>query len=142
MTQTTWLQICVTCRRDREAEIVEPRDGQRLYDKLKAQYPSGVIGDTADGTTLRLAESRCFSGCKRACTAAMTAEDKWSFVLCEIDPDRSGEDLVTFAKLYTAADDGMVPWRERPESLRKLVLARIPPLPRQRDEDAHLEAAE
>ena len=115
----TILRICVTCRRNAEAELAEAdRDGARLYRALAAE---------ADDS-LRVEEVRCLSGCKRACTAVIAAPDKWAYVLCEIDPDTQGLDLLDYARRHGETPDGQVPWCERPDSLRRKTLARIPPL--------------
>jgi predicted metal-binding protein len=36
--------------------------------------------------------------------------------------------LKSFVKSYQNSDYGLVPWRERPEVLRKGMVARVPPL--------------
>tara|TARA_E500000305_G_scaffold60438_1_gene48224 strand:+ start:473 stop:598 length:126 start_codon:yes stop_codon:yes gene_type:complete len=38
------------------------------------------------------------------------------------------EDLCDLATRYSESDNGIVAWRERPDSLRRNVIARIPPL--------------
>lgn len=123
MSQTASLRICVTCRRDPEAAAApEERDGARLYARLEAERQR--LAEAGIG----LSEVRCLSGCKRACTALLTGAGKWSYVLCEVDPETAAGDLVDYAERYAASADGQVAWRERPESLRRKTLARIPPL--------------
>ncbi|GAB5468268.1 MAG: DUF1636 domain-containing protein [Rhodospirillales bacterium] len=124
MQQPSVLRICVTCRRDRETAVAdEQRDGARLYRALEVDRPRLA----AAGVDLE--EVRCVSGCKRACTAVLSAAEKWSYVLCDIDGEVEREDLIDYALRYAAAEDGQIPWRERPEALRRKTLARIPPLP-------------
>lgn len=38
------------------------------------------------------------------------------------------DDVITAALSFGAAENGIIPWRERPQSFRKGVVARIPPL--------------
>ncbi len=117
------LRICVTCRQDRSKDVADAdRDGARLYRALEAD------ADHLAAKGVRLEEVRCLSGCKRACTAVMSGSGKWSYVLCEIDPESDPAALIDYAERYARAEDGQVPWRERPESLRRKTLARIPPL--------------
>jgi predicted metal-binding protein len=40
----------------------------------------------------------------------------------------SGADLVAGASLLATAEDGKIPWRGRPDSLKRGLVARIPPL--------------
>jgi predicted metal-binding protein len=40
----------------------------------------------------------------------------------------SGPDLVTGAELFATSTDGLIPWRGRPDSLKRGLVARIPPL--------------
>lgn len=55
-------------------------------------------------------------------------QGKWGYVYGNIDPENMIADLQELATKYAETDDGIVPWRERPESLRRNVIARIPPL--------------
>ncbi len=123
MEEISVLRICVTCRRDRTLEVADgDRDGARLYRELETE------ADALAAKGVRLEEVRCLSGCKRACTAVLSGAGKWSYVLCEIDPDADPAALIDYAERFARTEDGQVPWRERPESLRRKTLARIPPL--------------
>ena len=48
-------------------------------------------------------------------------------------PEPSGGAILDAAALYAAAPDGLIPWRERPDALKKGVVARIPPLDHRRN---------
>ena len=50
----------------------------------------------------------------------------WSYVFGDLDRD-SGADLVTGAKLFATSTDGLLPWRGRPDALKRGLVARIPP---------------
>jgi predicted metal-binding protein len=54
-------------------------------------------------------------------------EGCWSYVFGDLTPE-SGVDLVTGAKLFATSTDGLIPWRGRPDSLKRGLVARIPPL--------------
>ncbi len=133
--ERTVLRVCVTCRRDPTREVADgERDGARFYRALlDASAELAKAG-------IALEEVRCLSGCKRAITAAMAATGKWTYVLCDLDPESDGPTLLEYARRFAGTDNGQVPWRERPESLRRKTLARIPPLDRpntaKRDEAA------
>ena len=115
------LTVCTTCRRigggDPCAE--EPRPGVRLFDALTSRgLPEGV--------SLRPVE--CLSACSRGCSVVLGGGPRrWSYVYGDLDPDRHVEDILAGVAAYAATDDGLVPWRARPEIFRKQSIARIPP---------------
>jgi len=119
------LHVCLTCRqRDAEGQIIEtegPRAGTHLHDNLAAALP--------DDAPFILAGVECLSNCKRACTVGLTSPTRWSYVYGDLDPVGSIDDIIAGATLYAGTDDGIVPWRARPQIFRKGVIARIPPFP-------------
>lgn len=119
------LHVCLTCRqRDGEGQIIETgetRAGARLHDALAASLP--------DDAPFILAGVECLSNCKRACTVGLTSPTRWSYVYGDLDPVESIDDIIAGATLYAGTDDGIVPWRARPQIFRKGVIARIPPFP-------------
>ena len=56
------------------------------------------------------------------------AAGKWTYVVGDLDPEVHVDDVVSMAVRYGLTDNGIVPWRERPQSFRKGVVSRIPPL--------------
>jgi predicted metal-binding protein len=70
----------------------------------------------------------CLSVCKRPCTVALAAGGKWTYVVGDLDPESQVDDVVDMALRYGASGNGIVPWRERPQSFRKGVVSRTPPL--------------
>ncbi|MGC1584199.1 MAG: DUF1636 domain-containing protein, partial [Rhodomicrobium sp.] len=86
---------------------------------------------------VELVPVECLSGCKRSCTVALAAPGKWSYVIADLDPSRHAPDILAFAAQYAAHPDGVPAWRERPEIVRRSVLARIPPLPRPANGQEH-----
>ncbi len=123
--EPTVLRVCVTCRRDPTHEVAESeRDGARFLRQIEAE------ADALAEAGIAVEEVRCLSGCKRACTAVMAAPGKWTYVLCDLDPETDGPALLDYTRRFHGSDNGQVPWRERPESLRRKTLARIPPLDR------------
>ena len=55
--------------------------------------------------------------------------------------DAAAGRILAAAEQYRAAPDGLIPWKERPDALKKGVVARIPPLVSP-FATAHKEAAE
>lgn len=108
------LVVCTTCRipgRDPEGT----RDGAKLSAALTAR---GISHDIQE----------CFSACAKGCVVALRGAKRWTYVQGALDPDLHIEALITMTQAYQASDDGIVPWRSRPEIIRKNTIARIPPL--------------
>lgn len=110
------LYVCMTCRRNDVA--VEPRPGAEMLARLTdVPAPEGVT----------IVGVECLSACNNGCSIALAAPGKWSYVYGNLDPEIHVETILAGAALYAMSDDGIVPWRTRPEIFRKQSLARIPP---------------
>lgn len=109
--------VCHSCRGPENLEEY-PRPGTRLADATLA---------AAEGTGLRVAAVGCLGNCKRGISAAMLREGSWSYVFGGLT-ENSAEDLIAGALLYAGATDGFMPFRARPESLKRGLIARIPTL--------------
>ncbi len=70
----------------------------------------------------------CLSNCQRGCSAAVTGQGKWTYVIGGLDPDRHVGDILEFARLHRAHEQGLPAWRTRPDHIRKNTIARVPPL--------------
>jgi predicted metal-binding protein len=96
------------------------RLGARLLDAL-----APALAERAPDVQLRPVQ--CLGVCKRAGTVAVTAPDGFTFVFGDLDPASAPAALAAFVDAYRAAPYGFVPWRARPEVLRRGLVARIPP---------------
>ncbi|MGA0531434.1 DUF1636 family protein [Hansschlegelia sp. KR7-227] len=120
MTGRTTLTICRTCRPEGAPSEGEP--------------PGAALGRAAHAIVARRAlegriETRaiaCLSACSRSCAASVSAPGKFAYVIGGLDPS-DADALVTFALRHAEAVDGVPPWRERPEKIRKNTVARVPP---------------
>ncbi len=111
--------ICTTCRAGQATDAEGPRPGLRLYEALSAH-------DLPDGVRLRPVE--CLSACKRGCSMIVAGgPDRWTYIYGDMDPDAHVPQILDGIRAYAGTDDGLVPWRERPEVFRKQSIARIPP---------------
>jgi predicted metal-binding protein len=124
----TSIHICITCRRaGAPTEDVGERPGARLYRALR----QAALRRAAP---VELIAVECLSVCKRPCTIGFAGAGKWTYVYGDFAPDEaSAEAILDAAALYAAAPDGLIPWRERPDALKKGVVARIPPLDQSRN---------
>ena len=116
------VMVCITCRAtDLGAASEEaPRPGNALADAtlLAAAGTDGIA-------VLRV---RCLGNCSRGPSAAIRCENTWTYIFGGLDPQRDGPSLIMGAQLLAQATDGIMPWRGRPESLKRGLIARIPPL--------------
>ena len=111
------------------------RPGARLFRALR-------LAAARRAAPVELIPVECLSVCKRPCTIGFSGAGKWTYVYGDFAADeRSAEAILDAASLYAATPDGLIPWRQRPEALRRGVIARIPPLSAQRIVDIP-EAAE
>ncbi len=118
MTAATTIHICVTCRTaDEPLEPKAQRAGARLHAALSA-----IAGDR-----VCVKPVECLSVCKRPCTIGFAAAGKWTYIYGDFTPE-SAPAILAAAELYADAPDGLIPWKQRPDSLKKGVIARIPPL--------------
>lgn len=107
--------VCTTCRHPDDAPEA-PRAGARLAEALT---PS-------DGVEIR--EVECLANCKRGPSVAMARPGGWSYVFGGLVPT-DGAAVLEGAQLLSRSADGLMPWRGRPEPLKRGLVARIPPLP-------------
>jgi predicted metal-binding protein len=104
----------VTCKSEHR-EVV----GAALYEALRLRL---------DDEDVELQSVACLAVCKRPCTVALAAPGKWTYVVGDLGLKEHVDDIVTAARRYAAAPDGLVPWRERPIPFRKGIVSRTPPL--------------
>jgi predicted metal-binding protein len=113
--------VCSTCRDESDADS-QPRAGMVL----------------AEGTSLAAAGAisvrtvACLGNCRRSLSAALLRKGGWSYVFGGLSIS-DGPDLVAGAELLARSADGMIPWRERPSSLKRGLVARIPSLDQLKD---------
>jgi predicted metal-binding protein len=109
--------VCITCRRMGEADS-EPRPGALL---------ASATEQAAAGTEVEVRRLRCLANCTRGPSAAMRCNGSWTYVFGGLDVT-CAEALVAGARLLTGAADGILPWRGRPEVLKRGLIARVPPI--------------
>lgn len=108
------LHVCITC-----GHPEEPRPGRLLHDR--------IAGLMEPGEPFRLAPVTCLSRCGDGCSIAATAAGKWGYLMSRLTPDHAA-DLITYARAYAAHNSGALLPSRRPDSLRHVVIGRIPGL--------------
>jgi predicted metal-binding protein len=118
----TSIHICITCRNAGDPKDAGERPGARLYRAL-------LQAVARRDAPVELIPVECLSVCKRPCTIGFSGAGKWTYVYGDFAPDEaSAEAILDAATLYAATPDGLIPWRQRPDALKKGVVARVPPL--------------
>jgi predicted metal-binding protein len=107
--------VCSSCRHPDEPES-ETRPGSALVADARR---------AAEGTGVVVRQVACLGNCKRGLTAAIFRDGCWSYVFGGLSA-ASGEDLVAGAALFATSSDGFMPFRARPEALKRGLIARIP----------------
>ena len=95
------------------------RAGARLFTSLQEAAQTQQSDVIIEGV-------ECLSVCKRPCTIAFTDQNKWAYVYGDFTADDSAEQILACASLYATTADGLIPWKERPDALKKGVIARLP----------------
>jgi predicted metal-binding protein len=112
--------VCITCRRVDEAEA-EPRPGALLAE---------ATARAAQGSGIAVRRVRCLANCTRGPSAAVRANGaakSWTYIFGGLDL-AAADALIQGARLLAGAADGLMPWRGRPEPLKRGLIARVPPL--------------
>nr|WP_293128262.1 DUF1636 domain-containing protein [Microcoleus sp. bin38.metabat.b11b12b14.051] len=75
-------------------------------------------------------EVECMSACSHSCAVSFAAAGKYTYLFGDLPANEpeSVEAVLECASQYYAKPDGLLPWAERPQALKKGVLAKIPPL--------------
>ena len=115
--------VCVTCRpagATREGQAA----GRTLFEAIEDEALR-----TDSPCAVRAVE--CMSACSHACSVALQAVGKTSYLFGGLPADsESARQVVHGAGQHTRSPDGLVNWADRPERLQRGVLARLPaPLP-------------
>jgi predicted metal-binding protein len=117
-TTSTTIYVCITCRR-----AGDPEDGVRPGLLL-----ARATARAAEGTGVTVRQVRCLANCNRALSAAVRSDGAWTYVFGGLDADTDAVALIEGARLMARAEDGVMPWRGRPEILKRGLIARVPPI--------------
>lgn len=109
--------VCTTCRRA-DAPDAEPRPGTLL---------ATATEKAADGTEVAVCRVQCLANCSRGPSVAIRCNGSWAYIFGGLDEAHAGA-LIEGARLLAGTADGIMPWRGRPEPLKRSLIARVPPL--------------
>jgi len=114
----TTVYVCITCRKPGDTDD-GPRPGLAL---------AHAVAEAAEGTGVAVCEIECLANCSRSLSAAMRCNGTWTYVFGGLEAERDAEALIEGAQLLSRAEDGLLPWRGRPDILKRGLIARMPPL--------------
>lgn len=124
MTNSHSLFVCTTCASVwQDGKRCGEPGGQKLLQELQQLAQDWELRDE-----FSIQEVECMSACNRSCVVAFAAQGKLTYLFGDLASDRSASAILECASQYYAKPDGLLPWSERPEALKKGILARIPPL--------------
>jgi predicted metal-binding protein len=109
--------VCVTCR-----PAGEP------YSALRPGADLATATErAAAGTDVEVRRLRCLANCSRGPSAALRCSGSWTYVFGDLD-ETCADALIAGARLLHGTADGILPWRGRPERLKRGLIARVPPM--------------
>ena len=115
------IYICGACRPKNASPDNPERPGKNLAKSLALALNSQGLSER-----FHLKMMQCMSVCSRPATLSVVSPGKFTFTVGDLDPETTVEDVITFAKLYAASEDGIPAWSDRPKSFQDGVVARTP----------------
>ena len=114
------LSVCISCRDNRESKY-KVRGGKRF---------SRMLQKSIRKNNLLLREVKCMSQCKRACIVSLTAQDSFTYIFGDVDPNQTkyAQELLELVSIYSKANEGFMRRRDRPDLFRSNILGRLPPI--------------
>ena len=114
------LSVCISCRDNRENKY-KLRGGKRF---------SRMLQKSIFKKNLLLREVKCMSQCKRACIVSLTAQDSFTYIFGDVDPNQTkyAQELLELVSIYSKANEGFMRRRDRPDLFRSNILGRLPPI--------------
>ena len=114
------LSVCISCCDNRENKY-KLRGGKRF---------SRILQKSIRKKNLLLREVKCMSQCKRACIVSLTAQDSFTYIFGDVDPNQTkyAQELLELVSIYSKANEGFMRRRDRPDLFRSNILGRLPPI--------------
>ena len=119
------LHVCTSCRASgAPREPRESRAGYILYQHLRQAFDASSMRDRVD-----VIPTPCLSICPRPCGIALSRGGSWTYLFGDQEPSETTHDVVECVSLYLESPEGVMARAQRPESLRRSILGRVPPMP-------------
>lgn len=109
--------VCVTCRGGEALDVVPVPGEVLLTETVRLGARAGI----------RVEAVRCLANCNRGLSAALRREGAWTYVFGGLAAG-GAHALIEGAQLFARSADGLLPWRGRPDALKRGLIARTPPV--------------
>lgn len=117
------LFVCTTCASVwQDGKRVGESGGQQLLQQLQQLAQTWELQNK-----FSIQGVECMSACSHACVVAFQAEEKLTYLFGNLAVDDSASAILQCATQYYSKPSGLLPWSERPEALKRGILAKIPP---------------
>jgi predicted metal-binding protein len=120
--------VCTTCAAVWEGgKKVGVSGGEKLLQRLQEIHSNWELHQE-----FAIQPVECMSACNRSCVISFAAGSKYTYLFGDISSDlpvSEIEGVLECASKYYTHPQGLLPWSERPDPLKKGILARIPPIP-------------
>jgi predicted metal-binding protein len=122
MTKHT-LFVCKSCAySSTQRDYLGQRGGYHLLDHLLRLQPQWTLA-----AEYAITPVECLSACNSPCVVAYAVPHKTTLMFGDLPPLQSAIAILQLAEQYYSSSDGLIPRQERPDILKKSILARIPP---------------
>ncbi|MDZ7962739.1 MAG: DUF1636 family protein [Aulosira sp. DedQUE10] len=119
------LFVCKTCASVwQDGKRLGESGGEKLLQQLQLLAQDWDLRDK-----FPIQQVECMSACNRSCVVAFAAQGKTTYLFGDLAVDNCASAVLECASQYYKKADGVLPWSERPEALKKGILAKIPPIP-------------
>jgi predicted metal-binding protein len=116
------LFICKSCRcSSEERSNDQPADGTRLLEQLNT-----LASEQFQSEDFVIQPVACLWTCGQPCAVAFSAPHKPTYLFTNLSTNEATFALLQFARLYLSRKTGNVPWKQFPEALRSVGVAKIP----------------
>jgi len=115
------LLVCNTCASTwQEGKRIGTSGGEQLFQELLNLAQNWSLKDE-----FVIESVGCMSACSHSCVVSFGALEKYTYLFGDL-PQSAAIAILECATNYHSKSDGLLPWAERPEPLKKGILARIP----------------
>lgn len=115
--------VCTTCR-PAGASRDDPAAGAALFEAVQAAQRL----DAELRARVQVLGVACMSSCSRACTVALQAPGKHTYLFGDlVSDDETARHVLICAGMHAGSSDGSLARNERPQRMRSGILARLPP---------------
>lgn len=117
------LHVCTSCRPSGfPRDPATNRPGFKLFQELSSLLDKNLLRDQ-----IELVPTECLSLCPRPCGIALSRNNSWTYLFGDQDAEKTASDILDCAITYIQNTDGLLPRKDRPETLQPSILGRIPP---------------